>query len=66
LVNISARAEELAIDGFLNKDAHRVYQSICFDPLTSAVLSPMEIKNMVRDMFKANESYYSGFDISKL
>ena len=51
LVNTSARCEELALQGMLQKDRHKIFQAIAFDPLTSAVLSLAEIQQMVDEMF---------------
>ncbi|ANE45532.1 alpha-mannosidase [Paenibacillus swuensis] len=61
LVNTSARIEELAIEGALTGDRRKVFQAICFDPLTSAVLSLEEIKSMVDRMFEANKAYLPQF-----
>jgi alpha-galactosidase len=61
LNNISARCEELAVEGALNSDARMIYHAILFDPLTSAVLSLEEIRNMVNEMFKANKDYLPRF-----
>jgi alpha-galactosidase len=38
-----------------------VYQAICFDPLTSAVLSLAEIEKMVNQMLKQNKPYLPQF-----
>ena len=61
LVNISAANEEMAVDGILNGDARQIFHSICYDPLTSAVLSLGEIRAMVQEMFGANEGYLPTF-----
>ena len=61
LVNTSAYNEELAIEAFLTKDRKKVYQSICTDPLTSAVLSLNEIKQMVDEMFAQNALYLGDY-----
>ena len=57
MVNTSAGSEELAIQGMLEKDRHKIFQAIAFDPLTSAVLSLQEIQTMVDEMFEANREY---------
>lgn len=57
LINISARCESLAVDGFIEKDRRKIYYSILYDPLTSAVLSMEETTKMVDKMFIANERY---------
>jgi alpha-galactosidase len=61
LVNISANNEELAVEGSLAGDARMIFHSILFDPLTSAVLSMQEIKDMVKEMFEANKDYLPQF-----
>lgn len=61
LNNISARCEELAVEGSLTGDPRKIFHAICFDPLTSSVLSLSEIKNMVDEMFDANKEYLPQF-----
>lgn len=61
LINTSARCEELAVEGALEGDPRKVFHAICFDPLTSAVLSLGEIKTMVDEMFTANKDYLPQF-----
>ncbi|NMB97559.1 MAG: alpha-galactosidase [Clostridiaceae bacterium] len=61
LNNISARCEELAVEGALTGDPRKVFHAICFDPLTSAVLSLEEIKAMVDEMFEANKDWLPQF-----
>jgi alpha-galactosidase len=38
-----------------------VFHSICYDPLTSAVLSLEEIRSMVKEMFEVNRDYLPQF-----
>lgn len=66
LNNISCRCEELAIQGALAGDPRMIYQSILFDPLTSAVLSLQEIREMVNKMFAANKKYLGHFKSLKV
>ncbi|SFM27182.1 alpha-galactosidase [Paenibacillus sp. 1_12] len=61
LVNISARCEELAVEGALTGDPRKIFHAICFDPLTSAVLSLAEIKSMVDEMFAVNRDWLPQF-----
>jgi len=60
--NISSRCEELAVEGAYEGDKRKVFHAICFDPLTSAVLSLEEIKHMVDEMFEANREYLDYFN----
>lgn len=59
--NVSARIEELAVAAALEGDRKKVYHAIYMDPLSSAVLSLAEIKEMVDLMFKQNEPYLPQF-----
>ncbi|MEN6313311.1 MAG: alpha-galactosidase [Clostridiaceae bacterium] len=61
LVNTSARCEELAVEAAVTGDPRKVFHAICFDPLTSAVLSLDEIRRMVDEMFAANREWLPQF-----
>lgn len=61
LVNTSARCEELAVEAAITGDPRKVFHAICFDPLTSAVLSLAEIKSMVDEMLEANKNWLPQF-----
>lgn len=61
LNNISARCEELAVEGCLAGDPTMVFHAILFDPLTSAMLSMEETKQMVDEMFEANKDWLPQF-----
>ena len=66
LNNISSQCEELALEGAMEGDPQKIYQSIIYDPLTSAVLSLEEIRNMVNRMFGANRKYLGYFKSLKV
>ena len=61
LNNINARCEDLAVEGALSGDPRKIFHAACFDPLTSAVLSLGEIKDMVDAMFRANRDWLPQF-----
>jgi alpha-galactosidase len=61
LTNLSAGIEEMAVEAALNGDPRLVFQAIAHDPLTAAVLSLAEIKQMVNDMFRQNRDYLPQF-----
>ena len=61
LNNLNVAVEEMAVQGCLSGDPTLVYQAICLDPLTSAVLSLGEIRKMVNAMFKKNKNYLPHF-----
>ncbi len=43
-----------------------IYHAVLFDPLTSAVLSLAEIRDMVNEMFVANKKYLKYFKSTKV
>lgn len=57
LNNINAQCHDLAVEGILNKDKQKIYHAVCFDPLTSAVLTLDEIESMVNEMFEASRGW---------
>lgn len=61
LNNISARCEELAVEGCIEGDKRKIFHAVMFDPLTSAVLSIQEIQQMVDEMFEAGKDYLGYF-----
>lgn len=61
LNNISAGCEEMAVEGCLAGDPNMIYHAVCYDPLTSAVLSLAEIRSMVNEMFRANADWLPTF-----
>ena len=63
LNNISARCEELAVEAAITGDKRKVFHAICFDPLTSAVLSLDEIQQMVDEMFVASAAWLPQFKV---
>ncbi|MDD4140114.1 MAG: alpha-glucosidase/alpha-galactosidase, partial [Eubacteriales bacterium] len=61
LNNISARCEDLAVQAAIEGDPRKVFHAVCFDPLTSAVLSLAEIKQMVDEMLQQNKAWLPQF-----
>ncbi|HBP38974.1 MAG TPA: alpha-glucosidase/alpha-galactosidase [Clostridiales bacterium] len=61
LNNTSARCEELAVEAAIEGDPRKVFHAVCFDPLTSAVLSLAEIKQMVDEMLAQNQPWLPQF-----
>ena len=53
--------QELAVRGIMEKDKTKILQAVLLDPLTSAVLTIDEIKEMVDNMFKAEKEYMKGY-----
>jgi len=61
LNNTSARCEELAVEAAIEGDPQKVFHAICMDPLTSAVLSLAEIREMTDAMFHQNKDWLPQF-----
>ena len=57
LVNTTARMENLVVDAAMTHDRRKVYHAVCMDPLTSAVCSLEEIRQMVDELFAANDEF---------
>jgi alpha-galactosidase len=53
--------EEMAVEAALTGDPRLVFHSIAYDPLTAAVLSLPEIKQMVNEMLRKNQDYLPQF-----
>ncbi|MDG0790286.1 alpha-glucosidase/alpha-galactosidase [Cohnella ginsengisoli] len=61
LNTVNAINEMLAVEGSMTGDPRKVFHAIANDPLTAAVLSLNEIKQMVDEMFAANRDYLPQF-----
>jgi alpha-galactosidase len=61
LVHLNVMAEEMAVEAALSGDPHLLFQSIAYDPLTAAVLSLAEIRQMVNEMLQQNREYLPQF-----
>ncbi len=66
LTSLSSGIEELAIQGALTGDPVAIYRAIAHDPLTMAVLSLAEIRQMVNELFAQNQKYLPEFKIHKV
>ena len=58
-MNISV--QEMAVKAALTGDKEMAYCAVAYDPLTSAVLSLEEIRNMVDEMFEAENAWFPQF-----
>jgi len=61
LNHVSVMVEEMAVEAALTGDPRLVFQAIAYDPLTAAVLSLAEIRDMVKQMFHQNRDYLPQF-----
>ncbi|MEJ5171022.1 MAG: hypothetical protein WHU10_08545, partial [Fimbriimonadales bacterium] len=53
--------EELAVEGALEGDPEKVFHAVLYDPLTQAMCSMQETRDMVNEMFAANAEYLGYF-----
>ena len=61
LVGNTANIENLVVDAAMTKDKRKVFHAVCMDPLTSAVCSLEEIKNMCDDIFCMNGEFLGDY-----
>jgi alpha-galactosidase len=61
LNNVSIAGEEMAVEAALTGDPTLVYHAICYDPLTAAVLSLREIREMTSEMLQKNRRHLPQF-----
>ena len=61
ITNLNATVEEMAVEAAVTGNSRLVLQAILHDPLTAAVLSLAEIKEMVDAMFHRNRDYLPQF-----
>jgi len=65
LTGLQVAVEEMAVEAALTGDPRQVYYAIAHDPLTAAVLSLAEIRDMVKAMLKKNEAHLPQFKTVK-
>ncbi|MCP4395886.1 MAG: alpha-galactosidase [bacterium] len=61
LNHVSVMSEEMAVEAALTGDPRLVFHAIIHDPLTAAMLSLDEIKQMVNEMLQQNRDYLPQF-----
>lgn len=61
LVNTTARIESLAVEAAMQKSKEMVYRAVYMDPLSSAVCSLDEIKNMCDELFEINKDFLGDY-----
>lgn len=65
LTQLSSGIEEMAITAAIAGDPTMIYRAICNDPLTAAVLSLKEIKDMTNELFAQHKDYLPQFKTHK-
>jgi alpha-galactosidase len=58
----NVNVQNLAAEAGLWGDREKAYQAVLLDPLTAAVLSPAEIRQMVDEMFEAEKRWLPQFE----
>jgi len=66
LNNISIAVEEMAVEAALTGNPQLVFHAVAYDPLSAAVLSLAEIKQMVQTMLARNRAYLPQFRTVKI
>jgi len=66
LTQLSSGIEEMAVQASIAGDPTMVYRAICHDPLTAAVLSLAEIREMTNELFAVHKEYLPQFRIHKV
>ena len=61
LMSLSSQLEEMAVRASFEGDPELVYQAICYDPLTAAVLDLREIRAMTDELFAFSKPYLPQF-----
>jgi alpha-galactosidase len=56
------RRKSIPVEAALTGDPRLVFQAIAYDPLSAAVLSLAEIKEMVNEMLEQNRDYLPQFE----
>jgi alpha-galactosidase len=62
LTHLNVMVEEMGVQAALTGDPRLAFQAIAHDPLTAAVLSLAEIKEMVNEMFEQNRDHLPQFE----
>ena len=58
----NVNVQELAVQGFLNRDREAIFQSCALDPLASASAPIDTIRTMVDELFVANAKWLDGYE----
>jgi alpha-galactosidase len=66
LTQLNCGIEEMAIQAALSGDPTAIFRAIAHDPLTAAVLSLSEIKQMVNELFAQHQEYLPQFKYTKV
>jgi alpha-galactosidase len=61
VTHLNATIEEMAVEAALTGNPRLVFQAIAHDPLTAAMLSLPEIRQMVNEMFRQNRDHLPQF-----
>ena len=61
LIGQTAQIENLVVEAAMEKSRDKVFQAVSMDPLCSAVCSLEEIRNMVDELFEANNAFLGDY-----
>lgn len=57
LCNSNVMVQKAAVEGALDLDKESIYHAVLLDPNTASVCSPSEVREMVEEMFKAEQKW---------
>ena len=57
----NVNVQELAVRGIVEKDKTKIFQALLLDPLTSAILTIDETREMVGELFEVDNKFLKGY-----
>jgi alpha-galactosidase len=57
----NVNVQELAVRGIVEKDKTKIFQALLLDPLTSAILTIDETREMVGELFEVDKKFLKGY-----
>ena len=54
-------AQEMVMRGIMEKDKNKIFEGALLDPLTAAILTIDETRQMVDELFEAEKEYLRGY-----
>ena len=61
MVGLTAQIENLVVQAAIEKSKQKVFHAVCMDPLTSAVCSLQEIRDMCDELFEVNKCFLGDY-----
>ena len=61
MINTTAQIEDLVVEGTMEKNKEKIIHAVMMDPLSSAVCSMQEIREMCNELFEINKDFLGDF-----